>query len=82
MISEELPTIGDVDRILHFRYIKRQVKLITVGPTWINTGRWVPATPGVKQRAHRLKGLGNAIVPQISELLGRAILEREAASTV
>tara|TARA_R110000751_G_C13518538_1_gene452479 strand:+ start:394 stop:573 length:180 start_codon:yes stop_codon:yes gene_type:complete len=45
MISEELPTIGDVDRILHFRYIKRQVKLITVGPTWINTGRWVPATP-------------------------------------
>ena len=39
-------------------------------------------TTGVKQRAHRLKGLGNAIVPQISELLGRAILEREAASTV
>jgi len=29
---------------------------------------------GVKNRAHRLKALGNAVVPQIPELIGRAIL--------
>ncbi len=29
---------------------------------------------GVPDRAHRLKGLGNAVVPQIPELIGRAIL--------
>jgi DNA (cytosine-5)-methyltransferase 1 len=30
---------------------------------------------GVPQRSHRLKALGNAVVPQIPELIGRAILE-------
>lgn len=30
---------------------------------------------GVPDRAHRLKGLGNAVVPQIPELIGRAILQ-------
>jgi hypothetical protein len=29
---------------------------------------------GVPDRAHRLKGLGNAVVPQIPELIGNAIL--------
>ena len=29
---------------------------------------------GVSDRSHRLKGLGNAVVPQIPELIGRAIL--------
>jgi DNA (cytosine-5)-methyltransferase 1 len=32
---------------------------------------------GVFNHAHRLKGLGNAVVPQIPELIGRAILEVE-----
>ncbi len=32
---------------------------------------------GIPHRAHRLKGLGNAVVPQIPELIGRAILEVE-----
>lgn len=32
---------------------------------------------GVPDRAHRLKALGNAVVPQIPELIGRAILEAE-----
>jgi len=31
---------------------------------------------GIPDRAHRLKGLGNAVVPQIPELIGRAILKR------
>lgn len=30
---------------------------------------------GVPDRAHRLKGLGNAVVPQIPELIGNAILQ-------
>jgi DNA (cytosine-5)-methyltransferase 1 len=30
---------------------------------------------GIPDRSHRLKGLGNAVVPQIPELIGRAILE-------
>lgn len=34
---------------------------------------------GVPDRAHRLKALGNAVVPQIPELIGRAILEARFA---
>jgi len=32
---------------------------------------------GIYNRTHRLKGLGNAVVPQIPELIGRAIMEHE-----
>ena len=33
---------------------------------------------GVQGRAHRLKGLGNSIVPKIAEEIGKAIMEAEA----
>lgn len=39
-----------------------------------NVGR---VANGVPDRAHRLKALGNAVVPQIPELIGRAILQAE-----
>ena len=39
-----------------------------------NVGR---VANGVPDRSHRLKALGNAIVPQIAELLGHAILQSE-----
>ena len=33
---------------------------------------------GVPARSHRLKSLGNAVVPQIPEIIGRAIMEAES----
>ena len=36
-------------------------------------------TTGQANRVARLKGLGNAVVPQVVELIGRAILQAEAA---
>jgi len=44
-------------------------------------GDWWPAAPGVSRvddgipnRAHRIKSLGNSIVPQVAEEIGRAIM--------
>lgn len=37
-------------------------------------------TTGAKDRAKRLKALGNSLIPQIPELIGRAILEAENES--
>jgi DNA (cytosine-5)-methyltransferase 1 len=37
---------------------------------------------GIPRRTHRLKQLGNAVVPQIPELIGRAIMEYERAKTL
>ena len=34
---------------------------------------------GIPNRSHRIKALGNAVVPQIPEIIGRAIMELEAA---
>ena len=44
-------------------------------------GSWEDSIPrvatGIENRAQRLKALGNAVVPQIPELIGRAILAYE-----
>jgi DNA (cytosine-5)-methyltransferase 1 len=40
-----------------------------------NVGR---VANGVPQRSHRLKSLGNAVVPQIPEIIGKAIMEAES----
>lgn len=49
---------------------------------WLD-GSWEDGIPrvsnGEKGRAERLKGLGNAVVPQIVEQIGRAIIEAEYA---
>jgi DNA (cytosine-5)-methyltransferase 1 len=39
-----------------------------------NVGR---VAHGIPARVHRLCGLGNAIVPQIAEIIGRAIIESQ-----
>jgi DNA (cytosine-5)-methyltransferase 1 len=36
---------------------------------------------GVRHRSHRLRALGNAVVPQIPEIIGRAILQAEGRLT-
>jgi len=47
-----------------------------------STGGWWEVEPavgrvadGVSNRAHRLRGLGNAVVPQVAEWIGRRIVE-------
>jgi len=44
---------------------------------WQSYARTIRVAHGIPDRVHRLKGLGNAVVPQIPELIGRAILEAE-----
>jgi len=50
----------------------------------IARGEWLPepdvgrVVNGVSNRAHRLAAIGNAVIPQIPELIGRAILAAEA----
>lgn len=44
---------------------------------WTSEPRVGRVANGVPHRTHRLKGLGNAVVPQIPELIGHAILEAE-----
>lgn len=43
--------------------------------TWSAEPRVGRVVNGLSNRAHRIKGLGNAVVPQIPYLIGKAILE-------
>ena len=70
-VSAEQRDAGDTCR----RDIKSGVGGMADGlPTWLDKPRDIPrVATGVKQRAARLKGLGNAIVPQIAMQIGLTI---------
>lgn len=55
------------------------IRLGGVWPIEPDVGR---VANGVPDRAHRLKQLGNAVVPQIPELIGRSIMEYERANAL
>ncbi len=48
---------------------------IRLGGIWATEPELGRVANGVPDRSHRLKGLGNAVVPQIPEIIGNAILE-------
>jgi len=52
--------------------------LAGIGREWRVEPDVVRVANGVSKRVDRLKGLGNAVIPQIPELIGRAILAAEA----
>ena len=54
-------------------------RLAGVGRVWRAEPDVGRVAHGVPDRAHRLAALGNAVVPQIPELIGHAILQAEAA---
>lgn len=45
-----------------------------VGHCWLQEPDIPRVAAGVKDRVHRLRALGNAVVPQVVEMIGRAIL--------
>ena len=55
---------------------------------WIGDGSWWETEPDVGRVAHgiparvdRLRSLGNAIVPQIAQIIGQAIIRYEGAAS-
>jgi DNA (cytosine-5)-methyltransferase 1 len=61
-------------------------RFIGAGGSPEQQGTWLPepnvgrVAHGVPNRVDRLKALGNAVVPQIPEIIGRAIMESERAT--
>jgi DNA (cytosine-5)-methyltransferase 1 len=50
-----------------------------LGGQWLTEPDVGRVADGVSHRLHRLKGLGNAVVPQIPEIIGRAIMAASQA---
>lgn len=58
--------------------LQDEIRRSSAATQWLvepNVGR---VAHGVPSRVHRIKSLGNAVVPQVAEVLGRAILQHAA----
>ena len=57
----------------------QQLARLVQSPTWptVSSARSYGTGHGIPNGIHRNKALGNAVVPQIPELIGRAIMEAE-----
>jgi DNA (cytosine-5)-methyltransferase 1 len=70
----QLPLNRDVERVGREESVPRDGRWEITSEPFVRRG-----DHGLPGRMDRLKALGNAIVPQIAEILGRAIIETEAA---
>ena len=57
--------------------IQSQYAHVISSSGWLSEPGMGRVANGISDRTHRLKGLGNAVVPQIPELLGRSIMSYE-----
>jgi DNA (cytosine-5)-methyltransferase 1 len=75
---------GGIDAQRWARPLQRPARplLAGVGRQWVAEPDVGRVAHGVPDRAHRLAALGNAVVPQIPELIGRAILQAEAQTEI
>jgi DNA (cytosine-5)-methyltransferase 1 len=76
-INEQGQQPSLVDQKERARQVKRQVgpRIAGIGGQWVTEPGICRVAHGVPDRSHRLAALGNAVVPQIPELIGRAILK-------
>lgn len=83
--------VADADRTRLAQRLKYKIGRRTIWDERCSAskGRWWAVEPdvgrvahGVPARVDRLRALGNAVVPQIPELIGRAILQAESASKI
>lgn len=75
--SEDVPATDDTGRIKQWRGfpISAQLAAAQRGGWWSSEPNVGRVANGVPSRVDRLRCLGNAVVPQIPELIGRAILQ-------
>jgi DNA (cytosine-5)-methyltransferase 1 len=68
---------GGLDEALRVLRQERSHEGRDMGAVWIQEPDIPRVAKGVKERVNRLKGLGNAIVPQVAAEIIRAMIEVE-----